>query len=105
MIDFLLSLCHILLVIFTSIYSFVISKNFIYDFTYIIYMIFLLLSWILYDGNCIVSYYYKLFMQDDKNNDDKNMDDIDVVIDTNSILYKTIYVILTITTVFSIYFA
>jgi hypothetical protein len=49
----------LLVVIFYSFYPFIFSKNFLYDYFYIIFVIIVNLSWILCNHECIFSYLYK----------------------------------------------
>jgi len=67
-------------------------------------MILLLASWIPHDGECIITYYYDLIT---KNNEEKRKEDtdIDLLISTNSALFKVFFVITTFTTIYCIYIA
>ena len=88
--------------VFISFYAFVIPKNFLYDFLYIIFVILVLFSWILYDNQCAISYYYNKLNNIKVTNETS---DISEMIDPNSFFGKFSFVFTTITTIISIYIA
>ena len=49
---------HTVLTIFVAFYALVTSKN-KFDFYYILYIYILFISWTFYNGECVLSYYYK----------------------------------------------
>lgn len=57
--DKLLGFTHIFIGVFTAFYAFLIPANFILDFFYILYTIFIFILWCIYDGCPITYYYYK----------------------------------------------
>jgi len=87
---------HILWGLFTGFYAFIIKKNYLFDMIYIIYNIFLLGSWIIFDNKCMINVFYGKL---DTNNNNK--DDIDEVISTKSWYYKAAFVVTTFATVCS----
>jgi hypothetical protein len=58
MIDKFIMVIHILLILFLALYVFFIQKS-KYDYIYLAFIYFILLHWILLDGECIISYLYK----------------------------------------------
>jgi len=93
--EILLGSYHILLGIFTAIYSFIIKQNFSYDFIYVAYTMVVFILWCLYDGCPITYYYYKYTKKID----------YEAVINTNSYLYIVGDNTLDIILLFSIYIA
>jgi hypothetical protein len=92
----IIGILHILIFgIFLSFYPFIIKKNFIYDISYIILMSLMIFSWIIYDNECIIGYYYKKYIND--------KDDIEDIAPSNSIIYKVFLVVISIAIIFSIY--
>jgi hypothetical protein len=60
MIKKVIAVTHLILVIFVSIYAFIIPKNFLYDYLYITFLIVIQLSWTVYRNECPFSYHYKV---------------------------------------------
>jgi len=57
----LIAVVHLFIAFFYSFYAFIISKNFFYDYLYFTALVILQALWILFKGECIFSYYYKLY--------------------------------------------
>ena len=100
---------HLLLGLFLSFYAFIISKNALYDYLFISLLIGMQLSWIIYNGECLFSYIYKKYNDNNyKCGDTTAQDDIkdifDSTYDTNTlnIFKNTITIFLTLTICFSI---
>lgn len=101
-INIIISFFHIMLGIFMSFYAFIFPKNFLFDFLYILFIIFLLFSWILFDNECVISYYYYKINNIKKN---KDTSDIDEIIDSKSFFGKFCFVFTTLAIIISIYIA
>jgi len=102
MLNIIISFFHIMLGIFMSFYAFIFHKNFLFDFLYILFLIFLLFSWILFDNECVITYYYYK-INNIKPNREKS--DIDEIIDSKSFFGKFAFAFTTLTMIISIYMA
>jgi hypothetical protein len=60
MIGKLIAILHLCIAFFLSFYSFIIPKNFIYDYFYICILLLTQLLWILFNHECFISYFYKI---------------------------------------------
>jgi len=89
--------------ILISIYAFIFKQNYVFDLIYVMYIIFLLFSWIIYDNQCVITYYYNKFNKLNKINN--KSDDVKEIIDTNNPFVKFSFVILTLSITYSIYVA
>jgi hypothetical protein len=58
MIDKLIMVIHVLLLLFLALYALII-KNTKYDYIYLTFIYIILLHWILLNGECIISYFFK----------------------------------------------
>ena len=100
MLNLIIGILHILIGIIISFYAFIFPKNFLYDFLYILFIILLLFSWILFENQCVISYYYNK-MNNIKNTEETS--DIAQIIDPNGFLGKFLFVLTTITMIISFY--
>jgi len=97
-----IAILHILLGLFTSFYAFIIPKKFLFDLLYILYIVFLLFSWILFNNECIITYYYNKLNKIKKKTDSSDLDEI---YDGKSWFGKFCFTLSTITIIISIYLA
>ena len=98
----LIGILHILLGLFTSFYAFIVPKNFLFDLLFILYIIFLLFSWLLFNNECVITYYYNQ-LNNIKKNPEKS--DLDEIYDGKSFFGKLCFTISTIGIILSIYLA
>lgn len=102
MLNKLIGIFHIFLGIFTSFYAFIIPKNFLFDFLYILYIIFLLFSWILFNNECVITYYYNKLNNIKKKPESSDLDEI---YDGKSFFGRFCFTVTTIAIILSIYIA
>ena len=102
MLNIIIGILHLLLGIFVAFYVFIIPKNVLYDFLFILYILANILSWIIYDDQCFVTYYYNKLNNIKK---DKKITDMNGIINENSFLWKFGFILTTIFTIISIYIA
>ena len=106
MLNKVISFLHVLIAIFTAIYAFIIPKKFTYDLCYILFLMFMLFSWILYDNQCIITYYYnKINKRNIKDKNKQNVGDIHELIDETSFFGKFCFCLTTILAIISAYIA
>lgn len=109
MLNKVISFLHILLGIFMSIYAFIIPKNFTYDLCYILFLLFMLFSWILYDNQCFITYYYNKINERNikerniKDKNKQNVSDVHELIDETSFFGKFCFCLTTILMITSVY--
>jgi len=96
---------HILLSVFICFYIFIFTKNFNYDFIYIICSILQILSWIDHDDKCPITYYYIKYIS----NSNDHFDVFKLYLNANLITLKkyfNIYKLIFVTfNIISIYYA
>ena len=80
--------------ILISLYAFIFKQNYVFDLIYVLYVIFLLFSWIIYDNQCVITYYYNKF---------NKTDDVNEIVDSKNSFFKFSFVLLTVTIIYSIY--
>jgi hypothetical protein len=57
----LIAIIHLLIAFFLSFYAFIIPKNRLYDYLYICALVLMQILWILFKGECPLSYFYKKY--------------------------------------------
>ena len=93
----IIGILHILIFgILISFYALIFKKNYIMDIIYLLYIIFLLFYCIIYDNECIITYYYNKFYK---------KDDVLEMIESDNLFFKISFVILTLAIIYSIFTA
>lgn len=97
MIGKIIAIIHLIFVTIVSIYAFIFPKNFISDYLYFVFLVFIQLHWLYLNGECAFSYIYKYIHYDNyKCGDTTDLDDFNELGGTeknnNSIDYKQLFV-------------
>jgi hypothetical protein len=99
MIGKIIAVIHLIVVTIVSIYAFIFPKNFISDYLYFVFLVFVQLHWLYLNGECAFSYIYKYIHYDNyKCGDTTDLDDFnelgsnDVNNKNKTIDYKQLFV-------------